>query len=196
MKPTSKPTAFDQPTTCPNCGERDLSARTDTEKFVYGAGKDLANLQATVQIYRCGKCGFEFTDERSSEARHDAVCRHLKVMTPKEIVALRERYQLSQTEFAELSGIGKASLARWETGLVIQNQSIDNLLYLLFKDENIEALKARYKAAPKVQPAKAVSGNIFEFKPRFQRIAVAEEPGLRDLGRSFDLFSPAMARQQ
>ena len=196
MKPTSHPLATtDQPMSCPNCGERKLSARKEVENFVYGAGKDAANLHAMVEIHHCDQCGFEFTDERSSEARHEAVCRHSKVMTPKEIVALRERYQLSQTDFAEVSGIGKASLARWETGLVIQNRSIDNFLYLLSQEENIQRLRGRDNEVRKVPAAQSPEGNVIQFRPRFQRIASAEESGLRELGRSFNLFLPATSSQ-
>lgn len=185
-----------QPLSCPNCGGQRLSARKEVENFVYGEGKEAAKLHALVEILHCDQCGFEFTDERSSDARHEAVCRYLKVMTPSEIVALRERYELSQTDFAEVSGIGKASLARWETGLIIQNRSSDNLLYLLSEEANIQRLRARHREARKVPvPTQSREGNIVAFKPRFQRIGSAEEPGLRELGRTFKLFSPALASQ-
>jgi DNA-binding transcriptional regulator YiaG len=93
-------------------------------------------------VMTCNQCGFQFTDEVAEEARHEAVCRHLGVMTPKEIKEIRKSYGMSRAEFSHLTRIGEASLARWENGLLIQSPAYDQLLYLLTFPENLERLKS------------------------------------------------------
>ncbi len=68
--------------------------------------------------------------------RHEAVCRHLGLLTPAEIRGLRERYNLSRAAFARMTGFGDATLARWEKGEVVQNASSDRYLRLL-TDPNV-----------------------------------------------------------
>lgn len=116
---------------CPECGASTTSEFLEGQVFEYGLGEAAVALSAEVPILTCDSCGFEFTDHRGETARHDAICRHLGVMTPHEIVAIREGLRLSRSDFAELGGFGIASLQRWESGTVIQNQSIDRLIFLL-----------------------------------------------------------------
>jgi DNA-binding transcriptional regulator YiaG len=104
-------------------------------------------LTASVPVRICDECGFHFTDEAADDARHEAICRHLRVMTPQEIATVRKDYGLSRPEFARLTRLGEASLARWEAGLLIQNAAYDQFLYLLTFPENIERLKQRNREA-------------------------------------------------
>ena len=43
--------------------------------------------------------------------RHEAVCRHLGVLAPGEIRALRREHGMSRAAFARLTGFGEATLA-------------------------------------------------------------------------------------
>ena len=72
--------------------------------------------------------------------QHNAVCHYLGRLTPDEIVALRKRLGLTQAGLAEKTGIGIASIKRWENGTVIQNASLDGQLRALDdqKDQGIE----------------------------------------------------------
>jgi hypothetical protein len=76
-------------------------------------------------------------------------------LTPRDIYSLRhERLALSRKNFAALSGIGEASLARWESGELIQSESNDNLLRLLASDDNVQALRELRRTAKSVVPAR------------------------------------------
>lgn len=128
---------------CPNCGSTRIETTLQTETFTYGKGPGAVELQAMVPVRRCLDCDFEFTDSTAEEAHHEAVCRHLDVLTPREIVALRSSYGLSRSEFARITKIGEASLQRWESGQLIQNPGYDQLLYLLRLPSNMDRLRER-----------------------------------------------------
>lgn len=128
---------------CPMCGTHNVQTTIEAETFPYGSGSDTVELTAHVPVRMCNDCGFQFTDEVAEEARHKAVCRHLRVMSPKEIVEIRKAYRMSRADFARLTRIGEASLARWENGLLIQSPAYDQFLYLLTYPENLERLKSR-----------------------------------------------------
>lgn len=130
---------------CPACDKQSVYERWIDDDFQYGVGEQPVTLHARIPLCHCGSCGLEFTDYRAEELRHKAICEHLNLLTPNEIVAIRERHGMSQQAFAELSRFGRASLARWESGSSFQNGSADSLLYLLCFEDNVERLARRFK---------------------------------------------------
>jgi putative zinc finger/helix-turn-helix YgiT family protein len=129
--------------TCPVCEAGDTLTSFEEERFTYGIGDRALELTARIPVRRCTVCGFEFTDDEADIARHEAVCRHLAVLTPAEIQRIRDRHSLSRAEFARLTRIGEASLARWEKGLLIQNAATDSYLRLLSYIDNLEVARSR-----------------------------------------------------
>jgi DNA-binding transcriptional regulator YiaG len=121
--------------------------------FNYGHGQEAVQIAATLPLRVCGHCDFEYFDKAGQEARHEAVCRHLGVMTPGQIRRLREYHGLSRAEFANLTGLGEATIARWERGALIQNTAHDLYLRLLGFEENLERLrKQKVTGAAEVAP--------------------------------------------
>lgn len=116
---------------CDSCGELALQQTHVVQSFPYRKENEEVQLTAEVPAWQCTNCGFEFTDGDAEELRHEAVCRYLGVLSPREIRELRSNYRLTQSEFAQLTGFGEASIKRWETGLNIQNKAADKLLRLL-----------------------------------------------------------------
>lgn len=158
---------------CPSCGSSKVAETWIDDKFEYGEGKNVSVLTAKIPLCQCGVCDLSFTDWRAEELRNEAVCVHLGIQSPREIVDTRELHDFSQQAFAEISGVGRASLARWESGALHQNASIDNLIYLLRFSENIERLKYRSsvksegKAVPSVRQFRALSEQaIVEIRAR------------------------------
>ena len=119
----------------------------ELDEFEYGAGESAVVLTANVIVFACADCDFEFTGPSAEVARHEAVCRHLGVMTPAEIRDLRGRYGLSRLAFASITRLGAASIARWEAGSLLQNRAYDSLLYLLCFKDNLRRLRNRRTAA-------------------------------------------------
>lgn len=177
---------------CPQCGSNRISSETVTENFQYGDKEGAVMLSATIPVQNCQSCGGSFTNEDAEDIRHEAVCRYLGVLTPQEVRGVRERYGLSQSDFSELSKIGKASLARWEGGTLIQNQANDNLLYLLMFGDNESRLRDRSKVKPSGNSKLAT--NVIPFRPRFRSIADTELPLLTLKAKMFDLYPQVMAR--
>ena len=73
----------------------------------------------------------EYLDEEAEQLKHEAVCRHFGVLSPGEIRRIREHHQMTPARFAEVTGLGEASLNRWENGLTIQTQGNDRYIRLL-----------------------------------------------------------------
>jgi putative zinc finger/helix-turn-helix YgiT family protein len=130
-------------TSCFNCGSLNVKKEWKNQRFQYGSGESAVELNAEMPVYCCEECGFEFAGAEAEDIRHEAVCRHLGLLAPREIVAIRESTGLSRMQFTEISGIGIASLKRWETGTLIQNAANDQLIYLMTFRENVERLKRR-----------------------------------------------------
>jgi putative zinc finger/helix-turn-helix YgiT family protein len=140
--------AHEGTTACFNCGSSNLERKDLSQAFQYGSGTSAVELKANMPVYTCIDCGYQFAGPEAEDARHEAVCRHLGVMTPNEIVAVRESTGLSRTEFAERTGVGIASLKRWETGALVQNAANDQLIYLMTIPENVEHLQRRNRFEP------------------------------------------------
>lgn len=144
-KIASKPTVLGRivgPETCEMCGSPGLKTELVRNPFTYGVGSDAVELSADIPVHTCETCVVSFTDEAAENIQHDAVCRHLGVLTPDEIHALRRSHDMTRAAFARLTGFGEATLARWERRDVIQNTSCDRYLRLLLYGANVDRLRA------------------------------------------------------
>ena len=147
------------------------------DEFEYGSGKDAVVLTARIPIWMCDTCEENFTDWRAEEARHNAVCDHLGRLRPSEIQSIRRSYDVSQDDFAKITGIGVASIKRWEAGSLIQGESFDRYLRLLKNDENFMRLKRREQSRfeerrPRFRtilpPDSYARSEAFQLRPRAQ----------------------------
>ena len=119
-------------TRCPVCGVGKLKKRVVVEQFTYDGDRGPILVEAKdVPIQVCDACGETFSGPDAAAIRHHAICSALGLLTPAEIKALRERLGKTQQEFAELTGIGEATISRWERGRLLQNRANDNFLRLL-----------------------------------------------------------------
>ena len=78
------------------------------------------------------KCGETFRGPEPARLHHEALCKTLGFLTTSEILDLREKsLRLTQEEFACMTGIGVATISRWERGRLVQNRAMDRYLRLL-----------------------------------------------------------------
>ncbi|WP_429342364.1 type II TA system antitoxin MqsA family protein [Paraburkholderia sp. GAS42] len=166
---------------CPACGQHRVRSNLVQDRFEYGVGQDRVELTAWITVHQCLECDLTFTGEDAEQARHEVVCRHLGLLTPREILAVRESYGLSQSEFAELSKIGKASLARWERGALLQNASNDNLVYLLSFKDNIQRIRSRVSLEQQ-------DGYTY-FHPKFRELSESDQSSLKPRASEFRLHT-------
>jgi len=129
--------------TCPECGSCSVETSNEQYSFPYGVGDQAVELTARVPVRKCADCGFRYMDRSAERICHDVICDHLRVMKPSQVKGLRNLYDLSQCEFSRITGLGEATLSRWERGIVIQNQAYDNYLYLLGFKNNIRRIQER-----------------------------------------------------
>ena len=171
-----KASQFD-PQICPGCGERSVSTRIEDKSFPYGAGESRVNLSARVAVHHCRTCNDEFLDSSAEDTRHEAVCRHLGVLTPSEITSIRTKHGYNRADFARLTQFGEASLSRWENSLLVQNAANDQFLYLLWFSDNIDRLRTRTRGrlpASSTVVASKEPDNVLRFEGRFRALTESQ----------------------
>ena len=146
---------------CPLCGTAEVMTTWKWHVFDYGSGESVAELSVNVPVRSCVSCELEFLDEHAEEIKHEAVCEHLGVLTPAEIRRIREGHGMSRVGFARVTGLGEASLNRWENGLNIQTLANDRYLRLLKHPVIMRELRTLTEPRASPGPAVAVAGERF-----------------------------------
>ena len=155
-----------EPRTCFDCDSPVGKTWLD-HTFTYGIGADAAELTVHLPVHVCAACGLEFLDGEAETLKHEAICAHLGVLTPDDIREIRKKYGMSRAAFAKVTGLGEATLNRWENALLIQSAANDRYLRLLKDAANMRTLR-RLTAEP-TTPSSATSAG------RFRRIKVSPE---------------------
>ena len=126
---------------CPLCGATEIETSIIPFSFEYGSGDAAAKLNVDVPLRNCDACDIEYLDEEGERIKHEAICQHLGVLSPREIRHIRKNCSNTRTSFAEITGLGEASLNRWENGLSIQTHANDRYLRLLDYPDNLRRLE-------------------------------------------------------
>ena len=100
------------------------------------------------EMCKCASCGKRFFTPDQVKAVLLAVKRRARVkaglLTPEEIVAIRHKLGLSQSELERLFGLGPKVVTRWETGRVVHSKAADVALRLLALDpESMKRIRMR-----------------------------------------------------
>ena len=126
---------------CAMCGEATVNTSWVQHTFTYGAGQSAVELAAKVPVHSCTDCEFEWLDEVGERLQHEAVCRHLGVLPPEKIRQIRKNHGMTRARFAEVTGLGAASLNRWENGINIQTHANDRFVRLLANPRTMQELE-------------------------------------------------------
>lgn len=165
-------------TTCPLCGREGVVTSWKDHTFSYGSGGSEAELTVSVPVRRCDACEFEYLDESAERLKHDAICDHLGVLSPIEVRLIREGHGMTRARFAQVTGLGEASLNRWENGLTIQTHANDRYLRLLARPEIMRQLEELVAPEPPVEQIVVVAGNRFRTLEVTDAL-LAEQEGFR-----------------
>ena len=168
---------------CANCGKANVSTSMETDRFTHGVGVDAAELSVVVPVRTCAECGTQFTDEEAEKLRHDAVCRHLGRLTPSEVRDIRMGYGMRRAEFAHVTKLGEATLARWESGSTLPNAAYDRYLRLLRLPENL----ARLPDAPTRVAETPLPPNVLRFPAPRYRVLAEVPPEILQAEKAFQL---------
>jgi DNA-binding transcriptional regulator YiaG len=118
---------------CPSCHRAGLRRNRRMESFpVRGPGGMPIEATAPVEALVCRHCGFGVRTDASMHARDDATAAALGLLSAPQILAARTRLGWSRRELSERTGIGTASIFRWETRRKRQSRSNDMLLRMAF----------------------------------------------------------------
>jgi putative zinc finger/helix-turn-helix YgiT family protein len=180
---------------CGQCGSTRLARSIQNDAFTYGQDANAVELSVLVPVYSCQECGFSFTTDVAERIRHEAVCRHLGVLTPVEIRNIRSQIGMTRERFATLTGIGTASLARWETGELIQGGGYDKYLRLLVHADNLERLERGAKNTAHVTRNVVQFGDKTKRHPFRALIAAGRYEEHVVAASSFSLMSVGAIRQ-
>lgn len=143
---------MDDKTLCPLCGEGHITPRTESAVTEYRGQKG----NVTLQYVECDVCGSEITGDAEGRANKRAMIQFRKkidgLLTGEEIRAIREKYQLTQKQAAELFGGGAVAFSKYENNDVAHSEAMDSLLRLVQQNENIFLELAALKGMTQVLP--------------------------------------------
>jgi len=98
------------------------------------------NIPVPVEYLKCAECEAEFDDPNSTYDALEAAYREYRtrhcMVQPEAIKQFRERFGFTQGEFANLLGLGGATLSRYENG-ALQDEAHDTLITLAMQPENL-----------------------------------------------------------
>jgi HTH-type transcriptional regulator/antitoxin MqsA len=81
---------------------------------------------------KCGEIVLRFADARRLQQDAIAIYRQKHgLLSASEIKAIRERFGLTQGEFARLLHLGANTISRWEAGRNVQTEAMEMLLRLI-----------------------------------------------------------------
>src|SRR2546421_12140352 len=151
----------DGPRICPSCGAPSLERRFVKDRFEYGAEDKTVWVEAeNVPVEICARCHETFSGPEAARVRHDAICKTLGLLTPSEIRNLRERLGMTQEQFADWTGIGVATISRWERGRWLQTRAHDRFLRTLHENRVLrEVIESFPEAKRNFQRRLVASGN-------------------------------------
>ena len=118
---------------CDDCGEQVTTERNAVRRYDIG-GLPHVELHG-VEVTRCQGCGKEgMAIPRIGQLHRvlaDAFVRQRRMLAPVEIRYLRKHIGLSAGDFAQMMGVARETVSRWETGAQPMGAVADRLLRLL-----------------------------------------------------------------
>lgn len=118
---------------CLECGTRMRARRNQTVPYPESGIPDLY-LKGTT-VYRCRKCGAEYPEFPNPRRLHrgiaDWLTQKLFPLTGPEVRFVRKQMGLSTRELAEIMGVRRESVTRWETEAEPIGPTSDRLLRLV-----------------------------------------------------------------
>lgn len=130
---------------CEKCG-KDVSVTTKKRKEIYKV-KDI-DVQITALVTCCDNCGNEiWDDDKDNDNLIEAFNQYRKIkglLFPAEIKEIRQKYGMTQSNFAKILGFGEKTITRYENGS-LQDPAQNNLIFLISDPLNFKILWEKNK---------------------------------------------------
>jgi putative zinc finger/helix-turn-helix YgiT family protein len=126
---------------CPVCGTSTIKkVKRPYETKYDGQVVSLPN----AEMFKCSNCNEEFFLPDQARAISIAVKNEVRrlsgLLAPEQILAIREKLSLTQTQLEHLFDQGPKVVTRWESGRVIQNKNADTILRMLDRNPKLLSL--------------------------------------------------------
>lgn len=100
-------------------------------------------IEAKLQVAKCKECGEEMfvadIEKKNFDILYSAYREKNGLLQPTQIKSIRDKYELTQTLFAKILGLGEKTIARYENGS-IQEQAQNNLIMLCESEKNFKKI--------------------------------------------------------
>jgi len=154
---------------CPICANGKMKKVKAPYQANYG-GQPVS--LSSAEMFRCSNCGERVFDPDQAEALSVAVKNSVRQMfgllSPDEILAIRQKLGMTQVELEDIFGQGPKVVTRWESGRVIQNKNADTILRMLNRKPDLLPLvksiakdrsKAQRKNSKTEEPRELAAAN-------------------------------------
>jgi putative zinc finger/helix-turn-helix YgiT family protein len=117
------------PKRCGKCGQQRMHLATvPYAATIEHDGRAYRVEIPALTVPQCGNCQAISIDDEADQQISAAFRRIAGLLAPEEIRQGRDKLGLTQKQFANLLGVGEATVSRWETGAQIQQRAMDRFL--------------------------------------------------------------------
>jgi putative zinc finger/helix-turn-helix YgiT family protein len=121
------------PKRCGKCGHKTMQVATVPYTITIDHDGRAYRVEIpALTVPQCGSCKAISIDDEADQQISAAFRAEARLLTPGEIRLGREKLGLTQKQFANLLGVGEATVSRWETGAQIQQRALDRFLRVCF----------------------------------------------------------------
>jgi HTH-type transcriptional regulator/antitoxin HigA len=148
-----------------------------------------------IPMLRCDSCGDTIIGDEGNRRIDAWFDKEIHAISPAEIQAFLDKYQLTQKQASELTGLGEKNISRWLTGRTRPSESVSNFLRVLLAETNaFERLKRKnFPPAPKKAEVSLLSQPDEEEK---KILKLVDYQTLVKVGKVTPASSPAVRRAE
>ena len=132
---------------CGKCGQKRMQLATlPYATTIEHDGRTYRVVISALTVPQCAVCQAISIDDEADRQISAAFRGEARLLAPEEIRLGREKLGLTQKQFANLLGVGEATMSRWETGAQIQQRAMDRFLRLcLASPAAVELLRSDFQ---------------------------------------------------
>lgn len=139
------------PNRCGKCGQKAMQLATvPYATTIEHDGRSYRVEIPALTVPQCANCHTISIDDEADREISAAFRHKARLLSPEEIRQGREKLGLTQKQFANLLGVGEATVSRWETEAQIQQRAMDRFLRLCFiSPAVVELLRSDFQPSAK-----------------------------------------------